>query len=106
MNHDYIALIDMDVPTNVGGAGIIAGVDVKENQDHMEAMVEFIEALKRNSPFAVGVTFVTLHNSEPDSPYVHPPMEQQVARDGSMPGPNGPMWFQLVMSVSLVGEEE
>ena len=105
MNHDYVALIDMELPTG-GNGGVIAGLNVKDEQDHIEAMMEFTESLKRNSPFAACVTFVTTHNTEPGSPYVHPAMEQQVARDGSMPGPNGPMWFQLVMSISLVGEEE
>jgi len=102
---DYVALIDMELPTGNSG-GIMAGVDVEDGRDHIQCMIEMIETIKRTSPFATGVTFVTVHHSKPSEVYIHPPMAQQAASDGSMPGPKGPMWFQLVMGVNLVGEEE
>lgn len=98
---DYVALVDMS------GKGLMLGLQVKEGEDPMSAMLDMVEGIKVQSLGMVeAITFVEPCSVRPESPYIHPPMKDHVGEGGSMNTPKGKQWFKLIFSFNLMGEEE
>jgi hypothetical protein len=101
MKTDYIALVDSH------GGGMMLGLEVKKGEDPMTAMLRMVEAIKVQSlGMADSITFVEPCPTKPESAYIHPPMKNHVASDGSVNTPKGKQWFKLIFSFDLKGEEE
>ena len=96
-----IALVDS------GKGGMILGIDVRKGEDAMTSMMRTIESIKAQTFGMVdNITFVMACKSEPETPYVHPPMKASVNKDGSVNTPEGKLWFKLIMSYAINEEEE
>jgi hypothetical protein len=100
MKAEMIALVDC-----ISHDGSKMGMMLGLKETELEKIFHWVQGL-RVPPGATleCVTVVKAHKSKIDSPYVHPPMKSQSGSDGSMRTPKGPVWFELVVSIS--GEEE
>lgn len=101
MKSDYIALVDSPK------GGMMLGLDIKKGEDPMTAMLKMVESIKVQSLGMVDViTFVEPCFKQPESPYIHPPMNKSIGPDGALNSPMGKVWFKLIFSFDLKGEEE
>lgn len=99
-----IAFIDGRSPSGSTG-GMVLDLTVKDKFD-MDGIMDFVQSMKANANGMIEqVTVVNPSKQKLDNPYIHPPIASQVNPDGSFML-DGKRWLELIIQVSLVGEEE
>jgi hypothetical protein len=99
---EMIALVDC-VSIEGTEIGMMLGLHNKEND--FESIFNWVKGLTIPPGATLNcVTIVKPHKKKIDNPYIHPPMGTSVRSDGAVITPKGPVWFELVFSLS--GEEE
>jgi len=100
MKTEMIALVDC-----IGHDGNKMGMMLGLKETELEKIFHWVQGLTIPPGATMScVTIVKPHKKKIDDPYIHPPMGTSVRSDGAVLTPKGPVWFELVFSLS--GEEE